>query len=78
MIVLGGSQFTRYNLSVSSLCLKERPKYKIRPYFLYVWLATSLVARKPAFLHHLWGKEDYQALFAFRPRTRFMSFSPLF
>ena len=34
---------------------------------------TSLVTRKPAFLHYLWGKQNYQALFVFRPRTEFMS-----
>ena len=39
-----------------------------------VWLATSLIARKTAFLHHLWGKQNYQALFVFRPWTEFISF----
>ena len=32
----------------------------------FMWLATSLVARKPAFLHHLRGKQNYQALFVYR------------
>ena len=32
-------------------------------FFLCVWLATSLVTRKLAFLHYLWGKHNYQALF---------------
>ena len=60
-IFLGGSQFTRYSLSVLSLWLKERPKWKSgRVYF------TNLVARKPAFWYHLWGKQNYQALFIYR------------
>ena len=29
--------------------------------------------KTPACLHHLWGKQNYQALFVFRPRTEFMS-----
>ena len=33
-----------------------------------VWLATRLVARKAAFLHHFGGKQNYQALFVFRLR----------
>ena len=26
---------------------------------------TNLVEHKPAFLHHLWGKQNYQALFVY-------------
>ena len=33
-----------------------------------MWLATRLVARKAAFLHHLGGKQNYRALSVFRPR----------
>ena len=46
---------------------------------LHVYFA-NLVARKPAFLHHLWGnsKQNYQALFGLslrhRIRTEFMIF----
>ena len=49
-IVPGGSQFTRYNLSVS-LYLKERPKWKIRSdLFTCGSLQFQLGARKPAFV----------------------------
>ena len=48
-------------------------KAKIKNQAGCVWLATSLVTRKTAFLHYLWGKHNYQALFVFRPRTEFMS-----
>ena len=49
-IVPGGSQFSRYNLSVS-LCLKERPKWKIRSDFVLCGsLQFQLGARKPAFV----------------------------
>ena len=37
-----------------------------------MWLTTSLITRKPAFLHYFWGKHNYQALFVSRPRTEFM------
>ena len=53
-IVLDDSQFSRFNLSVNSLCLKGRPKWKIRPEFfcstslLYKILPIHLVACKPA------------------------------
>ena len=46
--------------------------------FFWVWLATSPVARKLVFLHHLGRKQSYLALFVFRPRTEFMSFFPYF
>ena len=69
-IFLGGSQFTRYSLSVLSLCLKERPKWKSGRVFCVACyeftLTTNLVARKPAFWYHLWGKQNYQALFIYR------------
>ena len=53
-IVLDDSQFSRLNLSVNSLCLKGRPKWKIRPEFLcstsllYKFLPIHLVTCKPA------------------------------
>ena len=42
---------------------KAKIKNQAGFFFVCVWLATSLAARKPAFLHHLWGKHNYQALF---------------
>ena len=53
-IVLDDSQFSRLYLLVNSLCLKGRPKWKIRPEFLcstsllYKILLIRLVACKPA------------------------------
>ena len=53
-IVLDDSQFTGFNLPVNFLCLKGRPKWKIRPEFLcstsllYKFLPIHLVACKPA------------------------------
>ena len=64
-IVPGGSQFTRYNLSVS-LCLKERPKWKIRSDLFCVARYNSS-----------WERVN-QPLFVFRPRTEFMSFFSYF
>ena len=59
-IVPGGSQFTRYNLSVS-LCLKERPKWKIRSDLFCVARYNSS-----------WERVN-QPLFVFRPGTEFKS-----
>ena len=53
-IVLDDSQFSSFNLSVNSLCLKGRPKWKIKPEFLcstsllYKILPILLVACKAA------------------------------
>ena len=60
-IVPGGSQFTRYNLSVS-LCLKERPKWKIRSDLFCVARYNSS-----------WERVN-QPLFVFILRTEFTSF----
>ena len=64
-IVPGGSQFTRYNLSVS-LCLKERRKWKIRSDLFCVARYNSS-----------WERVN-QPLFVFRPQTEFMSFFSYF
>ena len=60
------AEFIRCNLSVLSL---SKGKAKI------VWLATSLVARKPDFLH----KKELSGVvcLSFRPRTELMSFFAL-
>ena len=76
MIVLGTAnlQTVLETYFFSSLCLKERPKWKLKQArFFFVYAANLLyksgagmVARKPAFLHHLRGKQNYQALFVYR------------
>ena len=61
--VLGGRQFARYNVSILSLCLNRD---YTKDFFLCGSLQvcfTNLVTRKPAFLHHLCGKKNYEALF---------------
>ena len=60
------AEFTRCNLSVLSL---SKAKAKI------VWLATSLIARKAAFLH----KKELSGVvcLSFRPNTEFVIFCPI-
>ena len=58
---------TRFYLSVLSLCLKElKAKMKNQARFLVCAARYKLVVVKPALLHHLWSKQNYQALLVHR------------
>ena len=69
-MVPDGSQFTRYIGVISGQIKNQAGLFVCGS--LQVW-----VAREPAFLHHLWGKQNYQPLFVFRPQTEFVIFSPI-
>ena len=60
---------------------KGKAKWKIRPDFFGGSLQgyfTNLVAHKPAFLPHLWGKQNYQAFSCSDPGQNLCHFLPYF
>ena len=64
-----GTGFTRSRLSRRETKFKINPDFLCSTSLLSKILPTNLMACKPAFyifIHHIWGKQYYQALFVYR------------
>ena len=85
-IVLGGSQFTRYNpLSKRETKIKNQARFFVFDKFIYftskswrrIWWRVNQPFKHTS-SHHVSGKQYYEAPFlSYRPRTEFVLFCPI-